>query len=899
MPLLPRVRSLCDSLLRPYRLERELDAELRVFVEELADRYVARGMTRDAARRAALVEMGGLVQVKAAVRDVRIGNSVETTMGDVRQAWRGLWRTPAFAVITILTLGLGIGATTAIFSLVNALLLEELPYREGRQLVFVWQDLTRGGYPRAPLAGPEIQDLRRRATRVSDFGGIWSNTAVLTGDDPEQLRIGLVTSNFFSVLGASPALGRTFSAQDEASSADDSASTASRTILLSHALWQRRFGSDPSLVGRTIQVNNRATTVIGVMPEGFRLMLPPDSSVPDDLQAWLLLDSSFTQWPRGQQFLRVVGRLKPGVTLSDAQQEIATIGAQVSREQAFYGRAGLTLYAVGLHADDVREMQPTLLALFAGVGILLIVAGVNVASLLVARAAARGRETAVRVALGAGTGRLFRQYAVEGLVLGTLGGLAGLIIGRACLSMLIALRPAALSRIDTASIDPTVMAFTAGLALTWAFLLSLAPLAEVRRADVSHSLQLQLQRGARSGATGLSYRRRAVLVISQLALSVVLLVGAGLLIRAFMQLMRADPGFSSDHIVTFRLALRGPRFNSREAVNAFSMEFRSRLAALPGVTGVGAISHLPYDELPNWGTPYLREGDTNHENEGTADTRAITPGFFESVGARLLDGRLFTEADDVKTMPVTIVDELLAQRLWPGERAVGKRLLGDPLTTGQGPNVTLTVVGVVRHLRHRRPTEDIREQLYFPVRQAPRNPMAYVVRSSADANLLASQIRETLAQLDRRLPVYDVRPLSAYVGSARAARRFTMILATAFAAVALALAGIGVYGVTAYAVASRRREFGVRLALGASPRLLLQLVMSESTRLAVVGLILGLIGAGIAAALLRTQLYGITPADPISYAVAVPTLAAAVTLAAWLPARRAARVSPLESLRAE
>jgi predicted permease len=586
--------------------------------------------------------------------------------------------------------------------------------------------------------------------------------------------------------------------------------------------------------------------------------------------------------------------MKPGVRLSEAQQEIVSIASQVGREHADYGRSGLTLYAVGLHADAVREVRPTLLALFAGVGILLVIGCVNVAGLLVARAAARGRETAVRVALGAGAGRLFRQYAVEGLVLGLLGGIAGVVIGRATLAILIALRPAALSRIETASIDPTVMAFTAGLALTWGFLLSLAPLAELRRTELSG----MLQRGDRTGATGLQYRRRAVLVVCQLGLSVVLLVGAGLLTRTFVHLLNVNPGFSADKVLTFRLSLAGPRFRSLESLNAFSTELRSRLAALPGVTGIGAISHLPYDDLPNWGTPYLRDGDTDIENAGTADTRAITAGFFETVGARLVEGRFVTEADDETSLPVTIVDERLAERMWPGESALGKRLTCDPFTTGK-PSVKVTVVGVVRHLRHRRPTDAVREQLYFPVKQAPRNPMAYVVRSAVDAAALTPQIRQTLAQLDLRNPIYDARPLSAYVSSARAARRFTMILATAFAGVALVLAGIGVYGVTAYAVALRGREFGVRLALGASRRQVVRLVMRESLRLWVAGVLLGFVGAAIAAGLLRTQLFSVTPADPVSYALAVPTLAIAVALATWLPARRATRVNPLDALRVE
>jgi predicted permease len=809
-------------------------------------------------------------------------------VSDLRHAWRGLWRTPGFAIVTILTLGLGIGASTAIFSLVSALLLEDLPFREPQRLASVWRDLSDRGYPRAPLAGPEIEDLRHGTRVFSGFGGIWSNTAVLTGTDPEQLRIGLVTPDFFDILGAAPAIGRTFTAADDGPD-------ASPVILLSHALWQRRFGPDTSLVGRTIQVNHRGTTVIGVMPRGFRLLMPPDASVPDDLQAWLLLPSSHTVWPRGQQFLRVVGRMKPGVRLDEARQEVAAIGARAGREHAYYGRAGLTLYAVGLHAEAVREIRPTLLALLAGVGILLLVSGVNVASLLVARAAARTRETAVRVALGAGTARLLRQYAVEGLVLGALGGALGVVLGDAILAGLIAMRPAALSRLDMAAIDPRVIAFAAGLAIVWGLLFSLAPLAEVGWSSIAGRLQ-----GAARGAGGaaLPYRRRAALVVCQLALSVVLIVSAGLLARAFVALVNVDPGFTTENVLTFRLALSGERFRSREAANTFRTELLSRLGALPGVTGAGAISHVPYDDLPNWGTPYIREGEADVDKRTVADTRAITPGLLEALGARLVEGRFFTESDDVKTMPVAIVDERLARRAWPGESAIGKRFLGDPMTSGTA-SVQVTVVGVVRHLRHRQPMRELGEQIYYPVRQAPRNPMAYLIRTTGDRTALTAQIRETLRSLDASLPIYDVRPLAAYAAGARAARRFALTLAGAFAASALLLAAIGVYGVTAYAVAFRRREIGLRVALGASRQQIAGLVIGESLRLGAAGLLLGLAGAGVAAALLRSQLFAIPPTDVAAYAAAVPVLAIAVAVATWLPARRATRVSPLESLRTE
>ncbi|HXW06370.1 MAG TPA: ABC transporter permease [Vicinamibacterales bacterium] len=882
--MLPYLRARFTS--RP-PLDRELDDELRFVVEELTRRFLDAGMSADGARRQALLEVGGMEQVKERMRDVRPGNRIETSVRDIRYAWRGLWRAPAFASVAILTFGLGIGATTAIFSLVSALLLEDLPFRDAGRLVFVWQDLTASGYPRAPLAGPEIQDLRDRATLFEGFGGIWSNTAVLTGDDPEQLRIGLVTADFFTVLGSEAALGRVFARQDETPGPP-------RAILLSWALWQRRYGGDPSIVGRTVQVNGQPTIVIGVMPERFRPMLPPDASVPDDLQAFIPLNATYTQWPRGQQFLRVVARVKSGVLLSDAQQEIAALAARLGREHASYGRAGLTLYAVPLHADSVRELQPALLALFGGAALLLVVACVNVASLLVARALARGRETAVRMALGAGAGRLFRQYAIEGLVLGTLGGVAGIAIGHGLLALLVALRPPALSRIELASLDSPVLVFAAVASLGWGFLLSLAPLAEVCRTDIVR----MLQSGQRYTAVGLPYRRRATLVVLQLALSVVLLVSAALLVRTFWRLQHVDPGFTSGNVITFRLALSGARFWSPDAMNAFSEEFRFRLAQLPGVTGVGAISHLPYDELPNWGTPYFLEDDKLKERGGHADTRAVTAGFFEAVGARLLDGRFFTEADDSKSTPVAVVDRRLAERLWPGESPLGKRFIGDPRTTGT-PSTVVTVVGVVGHLRHRRPTEDVREQIYFPVRQAPRNPMAYVVRSAADPAALTSGIRESLRSLDATLPLYDVRPLASYVVSARAARRFTTILAAAFAVTALLLACLGVYGVTAYAVALRRREFGIRIALGARRRQVAGVVLKEGLGLAAWGLVLGLGGAAVAATFLRSQLFGVTATDAVSYAAAAPALLLAAALAAWLPARRAAAASPVESLRTE
>jgi len=811
-------------------------------------------------------------------------------MNDLRFAWRGLRRSPGFAAVAIATLALGIGANTAIFSVVRAMLLSPLPFRDSSRLVFVWADMTSSGYPRAPLSGPELKDLRDRSTLFTGFGSIWATTAAFTGDgDPEQLRVALVTTNFFDVLGASAALGRTLTADDE-----QQAQAPPRTILLSWSTWQRRFGGDPAIVGRRVQVNTQPMTVVGVMPEGFRLFMPPDASVPDDLQAWLLLNpGALTSGPRGQHYLRVVGRMRDGVTLVHARGEIDGIASQIAREYTDYGAAGRVYNTVGLHADGIRLMRPALLALFGGVAILLLIACVNVASLLVARAATRARETAVRMSLGAGNGRLVRQCLVEGLMLATLGAGAGVVVGQWGLQFLLALRPASLERLGTARIDWPVLAFTAAIAGLWGVLFSLAPAAEVFRASLTEALQ----QDGRRAAGGIHYRTRSALVVLQIALSVVLVVGAALMTRSFIELQRVDPGFQSDHRLTFRIALPG-RYSRPQGVNEFDRRLHAELAALPGVTAVGSVSHLPYDNLPNWGGPYIRHPGEDDSVAPMADNRAVTPGFFETVGAELVEGRFFTEDDDQRTQPVVIVDDQLARRSWPGESAIGKRIASDPFSTGHAV-YWATVVGVVRHLRHRSLLEDLGDQVYFAERQVLRNPMAYVVRTSGDAAALSTPVRQLVARLDPALPVYDIRPLDAYVAGARAAQRFTTIIAASFAAVALALATVGVYGVIAYATARRRYEFGVRLALGAQPVQVTTLVLREGVRLAAAGLACGVVFAALMARFLEAQLFAVSPLDAVSYAGAAAAIGAASIIACWLPARRASAISPLDAIRAE
>lgn len=868
---------------RPADMERELDEELGYALAELAARHRARGLTPEAAERAARIELGRVDVIREDVRALGLGHRLDLARRDVAYAWRSLARTPLFSAIVVAVLAGGIGAATAIFSVVDALLLEPLPYRDANRLVFVWQDLTRAGYPRAPLSGPELKDLRDRSTRFTGFGGIWANTAALTdGTEPEQLRVGLVTPDFFDVLGASPLLGRAFQPGDDAPNVEPG-------IVLSGDLWRRRYGGDPSLVGRRIPVNGRPTTVFGVMPESFRLLLPMDSAIPDDQQAWLLLGRNSLNGPRQQQFLRVVGRLHAGVSLADGQAEVAAIGERIGRAFTEYGSGGVTFYAVGLQADATREMRPALLGLFAAVGLLMTIACVNVAGLMVTRAAARHHETAVRLALGASRWRIFRQCLAEGLLRSLAGGGLGFVVARGMIAVLLWARPPALSRIDATSPDLDVLGFTVLVSVLWGVLFSLAPLSQVVRTPVTRLLQA----GGRTMLGGGTARLRAGLVVAQIAISTVLLVSAALLARGFIELQRADMGFDDGGVLTFKVSLGGSRYRGPAAVSTFSKHLRDRLAAIPGVTGVGAISHLPFDTVPNWGTPYLPEPSRGDEQAGLADARAVTPGYFEAIGARLVEGRWFAESDQAGGQPVAIVDHRLAARLWPGESALGRQVRADPGTTGT-PRVVVTVIGVVPHLRHREITRDLREQMYFPAAQSFRNPMAYAVKAS-NVDVLPD-IRRAMAAIDPALPIYDVRPLDVYAGAARALRGFTLLLAIAFAVSAVVLAGVGVYGVTAYAVSQRRREFGLRFALGARTGQVARLVLRDATRLALGGTLIGCLGAAWAARLLRTQLYAVSPGDPASFLLGASVVLVIAVVASWLPAARAARTSPLESI---
>ena len=887
MRWLVKITSVWRTLVFGRRLDAELDEELRGYFDEMVRRKIAAGLDPAAARRLAAIEIGGLDRIKEQTRDVRIGRLLDEVVRDITYAFRMLRKSPGFTFAAVATLALGVGANTAIFSVVNALLIEPLPYADASRLVMIWADQTAEGYPRAPLSGPELTDLDARSSRFEGFGAIWSTTAALTGDnEPEQLSVGLVTPDFFSLLGATAAIGRTFLDSDVVNGGPPSA------ILLSATLWRRRYGGNPALVGSRILVSGQPATVIGVMPESFRLLMAPDSSVPDDLDAWLLFDGRrIPTAPRGQRFLRVIGRIRQGVTVEEARADVDHVGEAISKEFAFYGSAGRKFETISLHAESVRDIRAPLLAAFAGVAMLLLIACVNVASLLIARAASRSKETAMRIALGAGYARVLRQHLVEGLVLTIIGAAAGVVAGRWGLKALLALAPAALSRLSAARVNVPVVAFSVMAMLAWGVLLSLAPLSEVLRVKVATAIRLD---AARTGSAG-GRRLRAWLITGQLALSVVLVIGSLMMVRTVINIQSADIGFDPSGIQSFRIA---PRTTAPGARIAVHRQLQAALAALPGVLGAGSISHAPYDHVPNWGGPYLAEAGMDPSTAPQADYRTLSPGVLELLRIRLVEGRSFTDSDDTTSAPVVIVDRRLAQRAWPGQSAIGKRLAVDPFVSGQA-NMFATVIGVVDHVRHRSPVEDVREQVYFSQLQALRNPVVYVVKAKGDPSALMPSIREAIKKIDPTLPIYDVRTLDAYVNDAQATRAFTMQLAVIFALVALLLAAVGVYGVIAYSVAVRHREFGVRQALGAEAVSIVALVAREGAALVGTGLIAGLVIAAAGTWLMRGLLYGVGPWDAATFFAAIPVLVLTGAAACLAPARRAIRISPVDSLRSE
>ncbi len=811
------------------------------------------------------------------------GMGIEVLWQDLRYGLRQLRRSPGFAAVAILTLAIGIGANTAIFSFVNSVLLRPLPYPDANRLAIIWSGL---GYSnRAPASSFELFQIRQRTKEFDQVGGIWVTNGALPGNGEaeqvaEQVKVGVVTSNFLPLLCARLALGRFFDSEDEAPN-------ATGALIISYGVWARRFASNPAIVGRSVRFGSESAVVVGVLPENFRLILPGDSSVPPNVDVFRTIPIGPSD-PRGPAFLHLIGRLRSGSNLARAQAEADAIATQVN---ALDGRSAISnfrLYVFSLQADDVREVRTTLLLLFGGVALVLLIGCANVANLLMARAGRRLREITTRAALGASRGRLVRQLLTESVLLGCMGGVGALGVGWAAVRAILRARPPSFVNFSEVSLDLSALAFTFAVAILTSALFGLAPVIAARRLDLARSLK----EAGRSAGLGRRYWT-SVLVSLEVALAFVLLLATGLLMRTFVNVLRVHPGFRAENVFTFRIS--GTNYRMLR-------QLQQNLAALPGIQSVAAVSHLPLDDTGNWYDYYWKEGaPAELQNTVMADHRSILPGYFSTVGATLLSGRDFTPSDDAAHRHVTIVDDVLARQLWPDGDAIGKQL--NVSDSPQGPyqfqRDWAVVVGVVRHVQYHSLTAIVRPQIYLPFQLAPRPTMAIVIRTAGGVPNLAASARKQVALLNKNVAVSRVETLSALVARALSESRFASLIAGLLSAIALLLACIGIYGVLSYSVAQRTSEIGVRLAIGASRVRVMRMVFADGFASVLLGLASGFLLSLVLMPLLARLLFGVKPGNPANYAIIMVVVLLVSAFAAFLPARRAMNIDPVTALRYE
>jgi predicted permease len=821
---------------------------------------------------------------------MRPSSLLETIAQDARFGARALRRSPGFAAIAIATLALGIGATAAIFSVVNAVLLRPLPWSEPDRAVMIWSKWI--SFDKTWVATGEVVDYRRRSQTLSEVAA-WNDGQVnLTGDgEPERIAAGSVTANTFSTLGVSPLYGRVFTAAEDVPNGP-------RLVVLGHALWSRRYAGDQGIVGRSIQINGQPYEVTGIMPPAF--LLPTDFQNPEPTQLWMPQQMDPASMDHGSHGLYAAGRLKPGATVRQAADELRVIARAMTAEGLYPVQMQFDTVVLSLTDEVVGSVRRGIWLLFGAVAFLLLIACANVANLLLARAEGRQREIAVRAALGASGARVVRQLLTESLVLTAVASAAGLALAYGSVRFVAWWNPASVPRVAGVTVDLQVLLFTAIVALVTSVAFGLAPAARALRVDLTESLKDGSQ-GASSG--GARQRFRNVLVVAEMALAVVLLVGAGLMLRSLWSLQRVQLGFDPSRVLTMRLSLPNASYQSPEQVVEFYSRLIDRVRQVPGVRTAGAVRALPLGStIGDFG---LRvEGYTPPPGTSAkGDWQIATDGYLEAMGERLLRGRTIAASDRTDTMAVALINEEMARRYWSGRDALGGRFrIGGG---GDTPRPWVTVVGIVADVRHNGITEVAKEKFYVPHTQwhkSTGNPirgMTLIVKGEQDPRGLASPIRQLIREMDASLPVANVRMMDDVVAATMSAPRFTGMLLGVFAGLALALSAIGIYGVLSYVVSRRTREIGIRVAIGAGRGQVLRLVLGSGAGLALIGVAVGLAIAASLSRLMTTLLHDVTPGDPATYITVGVVLTLVAMLASLIPAWRATRLDPVRALKAE
>ena len=875
------------SLFRRRQVEQELDEELQYHIERKIEEYTAGGMSPEEARSAALREMNGLEQRKEECRDLRGVNFIEHFWQDLRFGVRMLRRNPGFTLLAIIVLALGIGANTAIFSVINAVLLRPLPYRDPGRLVLVKESLPKTGWLMLSASPAEYLDYKEGNHVFSDIAAFNDLSLNLTGrGEPERVQAARVSASLFPLLGSEPLRGRAFLPEEDQVGRNN-------VVILGYGLWQRNFGSDPSIVGQTVRLDDRPYTVVGVMPPAFQFPYTW-TSLADAAQLWVpLAITEREKKNRAESFdYGVVARLKPGVTLQQSQSNIEAVAAEFQQQHPdiYNGDVQVTPTVVPLNEDVVKKARPWLLVLLVAVCLVLLIACANIANLLLARGTARYKEIAIRGALGAGALRLVRQLLTESILLSVLGGGCGLLLAAWALNLIVKFGPENVPRLSEARLDPLILSFTLLISVFTGVLFGLAPAIQNSRLDLNEALK---EGGGRAGSGREGKRLRDLLIIFETALALMLLVGAGLLINSFAHLLSVPPGFDPQGVVMARTALPQSRYPKTEQSKLAQKRILERLAALPGVQVAAETTHLPLIGDRNIG--FTIEGDA----EGVVNTAynaLVSPDYFRAMGIQLLRGRTFSDSDREDTPPVIVVNETMARHFWPAGDAIGKRL-----RWGGWGDSWLTIVGVVGDVKVSSLEMETKPAIYMPLFQIPRawTNVIYIVRTATSVDSLAPSLRREIRAVDEELPVYDIRTMNQVITASVSQRLFLMLLLAVFAATALLLAATGLYGVLAYSVAQRTHEIGIRMALGAQSRDVVRLVIRQGMTLALIGVALGLAASLALTRVMKGLLYGVSATDPVTFA-GISLLLLGVALAAcYLPARRATRVDPLLALRYE
>jgi putative ABC transport system permease protein len=824
---------------------------------------------------------------------------------DVVYSARALRKSPGFTTVAAITIALGIGACTAVFSVVNGVLLRPLPYSDPDRLVLIWSELRTRNVLDFPTPIPDLKDIRDSSTTLAGAAGMFApGRAAVSGDsgEPEQVRSVGATSNIFQVLGVPMLIGRDFTDADGTPLAPPPPGGAAAappgppvpiTAIISHGFWQRRYGGDPGVVGRLIGFGNGRAEIVGVLPPEFELLFPPRTGIEPNIDIWTASRLNFETAARSTGALRVIGRMKPGVTLAQAQADFDGIAAALREAWPTKKNVDLHLRVVGMKTDIVSGVQPLVLALFGAVVFVLLIACANVANLLLVRSASRQREFVIRAAIGGGRGRLLRQLLTETMMLAALGGAAGVALGYAGVDLLAAMAPPRLPRVRDIRVDGVVLAFSMAATVLTAVVCGLVPALRASKQNVAEIVRAS-NPGLRAGR-----RLRYGVVLAEVALSFVLLVGSGLMIRSFLALQKVDAGYNPDRVLTF---FRPPARPTPDQRAAFMRQVEERLRALPGVVAVGAAGPFPLDgsaaNIP-WATEEAGSADPAAFRQ--ANFHVVTPGYFDMMQARVLQGRTFTAADNVAGQAAKVViDDMVAAAAYPDGRAVGRRLLIRNLFGG-GPNapqnVPVEIIGVIAHQRHETLVEPGREGIFFVEAYNGFGVARWGVRTTGDPSALGPSVSAAVAEIDARVPIAEVQPMQAFVDKANGPTRFAATMIAIFGAVAVILAAVGLYGVLATTVRQRTPEIGMRMVCGAAPRGILRLVLAEGLWLSVIGMAIGFAVALSLTGVIRSMLVAVTPTDPVTFAAITLLFLGVVIVSAMIPALRAARVDPAVAMR--